>query len=173
QSAIQALGNIGPDAREAVGKIIDAARGAAAPLKAVCLRSLVSIGTTPASAAALAGPLLEDADLNLRQAAIELLVKADPANKGLMPVLLAQLKDPNHSYFALGQVGRLGRNGAKAVPALIDVLKQPNDYNSRLAADALGQIGTPGKPATADLLAMLQRTDSSLQYSALNALKGV
>ncbi len=137
ETAMGSLGHIGP-----------AARGAVPALLAV-------VGDTPQIAGE--SVLLDYATEQRRLRAIEALGKIGPDAKPALAPLLAALQD----FWLRGAAAEaLSRIGPEAVPPLMSALASGSPQVRLGAADALGQIGEPARPALPALGRRLQ--DSSV-----------
>ena len=67
-------------------------------------------------------------------------------------------------------IDALGRIGAAAVPALVEVLADPNPVVRRRAAQALARIGPDARDAVPDLIVTLQDRNEEVRKSAARAL---
>jgi HEAT repeat protein len=72
---------------------------------------------------------------------------------------------------AIGSLGCMGRKSKQAVPSLIGALKDQSSSVRKLAALALGEIGS--KAATVGLQEALQDQDASVSRSAALALMNI
>ena len=132
-AALSALERQGP---YAVPHLVALSRGEN-PEVAMFAVQILSRIKDPASAQSLL-PLLEHADSNISQAAIEALgaLKAREAVPGLIRLLDADLWLQFAAVAALGEIG-----DPRAVQPLLDAI--PNEMLSEPAVDALGRIGAP------------------------------
>ena len=90
----------------------------------------------------------------VREAAVGALEEMGPPDSEVLDGLTALLAGPSAdvAYWAATLIGRLGSNGAAAVPALIGALENSAHQNVRQrVARALGKIG-PGAVAAKDAL---------------------
>jgi HEAT repeat protein len=67
-------------------------------------------------------------------------------------------------------IDSLGRIGAAAVPALVEVLTDPNPVLRQRAAQALARIGPDARDAVPDLIVALQDRDEEVRKSVARAL---
>src|SRR5204863_148394 len=132
-AALSALERQGP---YAVPHLVSPSRGHNAEVAMFAVQILARI-KDPASAQALL-PLLEHADSNIAQAAIEALgaLKAREAVPGLIRLLDADLWLQFAAVAALGEIG-----DPRAVQPLLDAI--PNEMLSEPAVEALGRIASP------------------------------
>ena len=146
-AALSALERQGP---YAVPHLVSLSRGHNAEVAMFAVQILARI-KDPASTQALL-PLLEHADSNIAQAAIEALgaLKAREAVPGLIRLLDADLWLQFAAVAALGEIG-----DPRAVQPLLDAI--PNEMLSEPAVEALGRIASP--EALPRLLAVLADHD--------------
>ena len=140
KAAANALGNIGPAAKEAVPALIAALKNSNLIIQNSAKKALGKIGleAVPALIAAL-----KDSYWHVREAAADALGNIGPAAKDAVPALIAALKDSNKfvrraTAYALGGIGPVAK---EAVPALIVALKDSAWRVRKAAAEALGNIG--------------------------------
>ena len=79
-------------------------------------------------------------------------------------------------YFAWMAAEALGKWGAKAAPAVPDLMLwlRSGKYQAvTTCAEALGKIGAPAMQAVPELIALLRGSESSFYYSAEHALKAI
>jgi len=116
----------------------------------------------------LAHLLATDPDVQVRKGAIEALEKVDPKNAAT-PLSQALLhdKDLEVRKAALNSIGKLGDDGAAAIPALIESLRSEDDDIRKGATDDLGMLG---KLATLPLIAALQNPDARIRAGAIKTL---
>jgi HEAT repeat protein len=172
-AAIVALGSIGPGARDSIARLIPLAKGGRTTARTASLKALAEIGPDAALGLPVALEALKSPDLTIRQGALDLLLRLDPKHKDLLPAALELLKNASARQGALAFLGRMGEGAARAVPQMVEVLKDPNDYVRRQAADALRQVGPSAKEAVGPLLEQLGRSDASLHSSAIAALRQI
>jgi HEAT repeat protein len=150
QAAAEVLGQIGPVAREAVSALAKNLQDKPLPVKMAAALALAQIDPTRQDAV----PLLADSLDN--QAAVDALAFLGPNAHDAATALIAALK---HRDKAIRDAVRhaLARIGPRAVPKLIDALKNGNGDVAILAAEALGAILPPPTEAVAALRQALKR----------------
>jgi HEAT repeat protein len=93
-----------------------------------------------------------------------------------LPALLQDLqsRDAAVREKAALALGKFGAEGRAAVPALVDLVKDPrtSDLVRREAVEALGQIGPEARAAVGALFALLDRPDSDDPFIPIGSLPG-
>jgi HEAT repeat protein len=79
---------------------------------------------------------------------------------------------PQYREWSMREVSidSLGRIGAAAIPALVDVLHDPDPLLRRHAAQALARIGPDARDAVPDLIVALQDRDEEVRKNVARAL---
>jgi HEAT repeat protein len=139
EEAVKSLGNIGPDAEEAVPTLIDAIKE-----DSLCWAAIAALGRIGGKAAmnALCDALLKDIDMGVRMRAATGL--GTIGDKEAVPDLIKALADRNE-YVRVAAASSLGEIGDQtANTALKGALKDPSKIVSTEAAKALDRIGEYG-----------------------------
>jgi HEAT repeat protein len=168
-AAVRALAVAGVRARAARADL-EALAGSGSP--GIALWAKVAIAAVDGDVQKAAGVVragLTDPNASVRLAAADALSLIGPTPTDL-PALLVVLKDPAGREPAARAIGRLGPAAREAVPRLAELLGD-NDTRVRVAAaDALGQIGSPGAlPAIPKLREALK--DPAVEPAARRALE--
>jgi HEAT repeat protein len=141
-TAVEVLARIGPEARSTVPLLRELLKSDEAELRALAAFALASIGPDAASA-------------------VEDLARLAQAREG-------QLAVREQAVYALANIGP---KAVKAVPALMDLLRDPNLNLRGRAALALGAIGPAAQPAVGALAdALADNTDPTIKLFAAQAL---
>ncbi len=123
--------------------------------------------------AALMVKAAKDSHPHVRRDAVEQLGYADPEIKGVVPGLVAALRDPAFvvRLAALSSLDDIGEHAAPAVPELIKLLDHPAMRKN--AARALGKIGKKAEAAQPRLVDALEDADKGFRFQAAVALKRI
>jgi HEAT repeat protein len=144
--ATQALGKMGPNAKEAVPDLVKLLKTPPTPFARTQI--LIALGQIGPDAMAAVPDLLDlikaEKDLNVRNAALNALKAMHPDSKEVVAAMIAVMGEtvttPLTHYTAVEVLGQCGKKGKEAIPALVEALK-PGDPLYRLrAADALAKI---------------------------------
>lgn len=111
---------------------------------------------------------LDETDPMERFVAISTLSFIGPGARGATGKLIPFLKDVALREDVAIALRHIGLNGAKDVPALIDVLKHPQPRSRQLAASLLARIGPDARTAVQPLIANLD--DKRTRQFAIDAL---
>jgi HEAT repeat protein len=147
---MRALGQMGPDAKQAVPQLLAAVQDEDSWVRYAAADAL---GNILAGGAAGASP-------------------AVPNIKAIVAALIPLLKDPEPQLpvIAIDALGKIGPPSADAVPALIESLKARRYDIRRKAAETLGLIGEPAKAAIPGLTALLKDEYHDVSDKAVEAL---
>lgn len=159
QTALAALGRIGPDADSAAPDVIRALMSGPTDER---LTAAYALGRFRAGAKETVPPLIEalnDPDAEVRQAAARAIGTLGQVADAAAPVLIAGLKNNRQVAIRIAIVNCLGQIGLASgvtVPALVDALKDPS-IDVRLGAiTALAKVGSRSDAAIPALLAALR-----------------
>jgi len=155
KSACFALGQIGPDAKDAVPRLTEFLRQNDIRTLYSAIEALAGIGPDAAPAAEYLLGYLNDNRPGFEKPI---------APKGV-PMAFA---DPPKISDAAANA--LGRSGPKAVPQLIQALKNNDAYIKRLAARALGNIGPNAEEAVPELINNIDNEDRVVRSVVVGAL---
>jgi HEAT repeat protein len=174
QTALGALGQIGPSAREAATAVAGLARDANPTIRYQALFALERIGPDQEVAREVAVAGLKDDTPMVRAQAATLLWAADPRHPGILDHAVALSRDPQSRFLGLNLLGRMGPAADKAVPALVQMFRQERDPNLRRhIAATLGQIGPGAREAADELVGLLKEQDLNARQVALTALQSI
>jgi HEAT repeat protein len=165
-AAAQALGRIGPKARDAIPALLTATTDDDAKVRVAAVQALGHIG--PDAIFGLA-QLLTHSDKYVRRNATWGLGKLGSLAKGVLKDLCRALKDPDPrtAAGAAQALGAMHSDAAAAVPALTEAMRGTNVVLCRLAAKALSEVGQPAIP---DLICHLSHHDPFVRGEAAVAL---
>jgi HEAT repeat protein len=174
-TAVRVLRQLGPKAAGAVQPLIDASRGADAPLRAEIHFALGAIGAAAAPATKMLAEAIGSDDQHIRESALYALRQIGPAAVAAREPLLARMQ-ADDSFDALASAWALARIApgdsavaAQAVPKLQRGLSSGPDEQTRLeCVEALATFG----PAARSAVPALQRSakeDSAAEVRAAAA----
>lgn len=151
--AIVALGEMGPDARQAIPSLVRLLHDPDERVRRRSILALSQLGPEARTAAPGLIGLLGDPDALVRRWAASALGEIGPTAPAAIPALIDSLADADMKNRAIVIVA-LGKIGIRAVPHLIAALKHPNATIRRCAARTLPRCtrGQDGFPALTELL---------------------
>jgi HEAT repeat protein len=119
--------------------------------------------------------LVDDADLDVRTAAITALGRYGSAAKAAAPKLLASVGrgDIEPRVAAVTALGQIGTDAETTVPVLIAGLQNEDLRLRRAAATGLVRFGAAAKPALPELRKALADTDPDLRLAAAEAILAI
>jgi predicted Zn finger-like uncharacterized protein len=169
------LGDLGPDAQTAIPALFKVLKDRDETVARQAARSLRSIGAPTRDDLPLLIGGLRDANMRVRDYAVEALGMMGAEARSAVPDLAEVLKAKEGQAELRRQAARtLGQIGAAAsaqgVPALTEVLKDPDAVIREAAAEALGKFGSQGRAAVPPLLAALEDSETAVRRAALAAL---
>lgn len=132
-AALQALVQLGPEARTQVPALIDTLKDQLPYVRLSAAHALSQLGAEAKPAIpALTGVALHDTDSRVRLEAAVAIWHIDKRPGRVVPVLIEALRDADevHRWIAADCLGEIGPDAAEAVTALQDALR--TQYNSRL-----------------------------------------
>ena len=128
-SVAEALGLIGPDAKDAVPALVEALKDNNDGVRRYEETWL--------------HPKKEDGPSRLRRSIVEALGRIGPEAKEAVPLIVRSLKDdydPNVRVAAVEALGEIGSEATEAVPALVEALEDYDSEVGQRAAKALKKI---------------------------------
>jgi HEAT repeat protein len=165
--AIGRLAALGPRAAAAVRPLSDLLTNPSAEVRARAAHALGEIGPAAGPAVTALATAATDTDPGVRRQAIGALAHVDPDPKMLVPLSIQLLKDPDPGV-RLRVLQAIASAGPKAVPGLIDGLKDPK--TAYWASILLREIGPPAKDAVPALVARLRDRRPEVRREAILAL---
>jgi len=173
-AAAWTIGQIGPEARDAVGPLATCLKDPDRLVRKAAVIALSDIrGGDDEKTARLLGEALQDPDRSVRQRVVETLGRIGPPAAAAAGALTAALSDTNKfvAEAAAQTLGDLGSKAAEATDALIDALQDTNGKVRRTAAWALGRIGpAAAERAIGPLCAALRDGSWKVRLAAAEAL---
>ena len=157
--AVDALGRIGPDAKQAVPALIKALSDPSADMRGRAAMTLGQMGAAAKESVPALVKALGDTDVSVRRCAVLALYGFGPESKDIVAALVKSLEDPDMTVRmnAALALGRMGPGAKDAVPALIKTLGQKEAGLRAVAADALGGIGPAAKEAVGELQRLAEK----------------
>jgi HEAT repeat protein len=123
RAAAKELGELGPEARDAVPELVKALRDRDLFVRRFAAEALGKIGPDAKSGVSALAAVMNDERKEVQMAAVEALGRIGPAS---ISALTSALKDPNKDpairRLAVQGLGKIGLQARGAVPALTDVL---------------------------------------------------
>ncbi len=156
--AIECLGKLGENAKDAVSHLQKATRDAVPENRIYSHMALIPItGTAGPHVAAITSYLRHD-DPSTRGLAASMLRECGVLARDSWPDLLLSLKDPHEQVrvYAAASLGAIGADSQEVVAALVEVLMQGGEA-ARSAAASLGRIGPEARDAVPALEDALKR----------------
>lgn len=157
-------------------RLRDGVRDRNAGVRMAALNMVAVSRTSRFDRAEFAAVMLEavkDSHPHVRRDAVEQLGYADPEIEGVVPGIVAALRDPALvvRLAALSSLEQIGEHAAPAVPELIGLLDHA--AMRKYAARALGKIGPKAEAAQPRLVRALEDADRSFRFEAAVALKRI
>lgn len=115
------------------------------------------------------GLRLTDGDGELADVAAAVLERLGPAAEPAVGALKAAALDREHPNY--NAPSALGKIGAPAVPALVEILERGEGTNRWFAADALGDMGEPARPALPALRKAAESPNDTVKSAAERAIR--
>jgi HEAT repeat protein len=169
--AIDDLGARGPQAAEAVASLGELLQDGSAKVRAHAAWCLGAIGDAAKPAVPALAELLKDPDPAVRRQAVRAVQAIHPGPQVVVPLCVKLLEDSDPAI-RVRVLSAMAEAGAKAVPALIEALK--NDKAAYWACLVLREIGPAAKDAVPALAEKLKdprpeiRREAVLTLGAMN-----
>jgi HEAT repeat protein len=161
-AAAIALGRIGPDAKEAVGKLTILLEDSTELIRWTAIIGLGGIGPAAVSAVPSLVHRLQDEAKNLRWAAMLALGSIGREATSTVPALVEFLSGQEEGV--VGAATTLAKMGETAVPPLIEGMKSDKAHVRWTCAIALGRIGPSAKAAVPSLMTALSDPEQKGLY---------
>ena len=170
--AAQALGVLGPDARQAVPALVRSSRDLAEDVSRASAEALGRIGPLARAAVPALTAMLASPASSLRVAAAQALGRIGPGARDAQPALVGNLKSavPLVRATAATALGKLGDPAPLAVSPLIELTHDADDYVRTSALLALGKLGANEPKAIDALTVALRDTSPPVRICAVEAL---
>ena len=142
-SAAVALGNRGPEAKEAAPALIEALKDRQS-VRWYVRDAIQGIGLEDATGLI---PILKEKDSDVRRAAARVLGEIGPAAKTAVPALIEMVGDADAKvrYAALTALAKIGPASPEVVPAIVKALQDKDQVVRSAALHSLGEIGSGGR----------------------------
>ncbi|MFW6062271.1 MAG: HEAT repeat domain-containing protein [Planctomycetota bacterium] len=165
--AAWAVGQIGPQAKEATPVLIEIVRTDKSYSVRYAIRALGRIGAEKS-----VGVLVDQLDGPYKAAAVQALGEMGPTTCQALLDKWDNAKNNRVAWGLIETLGEIGPTAAPAVPKLIEELKSPTDqWFAALTARVLGQIGPKAEPAVPELVKMAR--SHSYPDARANAARGL
>lgn len=173
--AAQALGEIGPDAADAIPVLA----GLLEDFDDMHVLGGVHVAGSASDALARIGPpavsvLLEafrHRDARVRREAAGALGHIGPAAREAVPALIgAASADADVGPYAIRALGKIGPVNHAVVPAIVQALKSPQEETIISAMDAIGEIGPAARNATPALTPVMKDERMKIRIKAARAI---
>jgi HEAT repeat protein len=170
--AASRLGQIGPDARAAVGPLVASLKDSDPAVRKNAAEALESIGSLAQSQLPALIALLNDPDKDVQIAAIRAIKTMGAEAEEAVPALCKALKHPEESVRkkVVNTLANLGPAARAAVPDLAQALKDKSPGVRVEAAVALGKMGTDAAPARKELGEAIRDSQPEVTLNALSAI---
>lgn len=170
-SAIDSLGEIGPDAREAAGILHSVMTGPAnVGLRRSAAEAMRKIGVHQDEVIDFFNTELDSSDPHATHGAALALGKIGPPAARAVPKLIEVMsKDPTRTQ-AIEALGQMGPAASTAIPRLLEILQDKKSHSRQAAASALVKIGADPSQVAPVLIQILRDDQERYPYFAAHAL---
>jgi HEAT repeat protein len=167
--AARALGELGPDAADAVPSLATRLADQDDGVRANTAAALSSIGSGAKQAVPALLKALNDKDKNVRTNAVGALISVKPTGKDAVQALMSKMKDRDGwaTVYAPKALGVMGPAAKDAIPMLTEAVEKWGSY-CREPAWALGQMGPDAKASLPTLRKRLNELKLRLQRNDLD-----
>jgi HEAT repeat protein len=169
--AAELLGQIGPEAESASDALLAALQDPDLHVRLVAATSLPQVNT-PADRAvpALQALLRDDVSESVLRALSVYGAEAEPVLDDLVEILADQGQDTELRWNAARTLGKMRDAGAKAIPVIVEHLKDSAPTVREHCAEALGDIGPAAIETVAELVAVLDDPAVRVRRDAVRSL---
>lgn len=170
RAAAKALGELGRKTpKSAVPPLSEAVTDKDREVRRLACFALGEMGPVADSAIPSLIHALKDRELSVRLSTAFAIYKINPENKAYVSELLKTMRKGEGGTIVA--VGKMGPNAGWAVPTLINLLKDSRPGIRRLAAEALGQIGSGTDSTEAALKKAVSDPDDRVGETARKSLR--
>ena len=170
RAAAKALGELGRKTKKsAVSPLSEAVTDKDRVVRRLACFALGEMGPVADSAIPFLIHALTDRELSVRLSSAFAICKINPENKDYVPELLNAMRKGEGGTIVA--VGKMGPNAGWAVPMLINLLKDSRPGIRRLAAEALGRIGSSTDSTEAALKKAVNDPDDRVGETARESLR--
>ncbi len=170
-TAIEILVQLGADAAAAGPNLLAAVKDPDPYVRSVAAASLAPVQVPAADAVPVLIEMLQGGQkLAAARALSEYRGEAAAALDVLIAVMQDKTLDSETRWNAARTLGKLGAEGADAVPALVEALGDETTTVREHAAEALGDIGPPAAAAVEDLVGVLDDPAVRVRRDAVRSL---
>jgi HEAT repeat protein len=171
RAAARMLGQCGSTEERVVTALTNSVTDQDLEVRMLAIDGLSRIGKPAAAGLPALKSSLHDSDPHLKVQAALAILKIESNNRDAESVLIAAMRDGNGRVMLA--VGMLGKDGAWAVPELIEMLSHQKPQIRALAAQTLGRIGPAAATAKAALERTAQDSNPAVRQAATEALERV
>jgi HEAT repeat protein len=173
--AAKRLGQMGPDARQAVTPLVNALKDADPDVRKNAAEALVEIGSLTQSHLPTLLEAAKDTDKDVQVAAIGAIKTMGGNGEPAIPVLreVLQHKEETVRKAAANTLANLGPAAKASVPDLAVALKDSSPGVRSTAAQALGRMGPDAAPALKELGEAIKDNQLEVQLNALSAIESL
>jgi HEAT repeat protein len=169
RNAARALGQKGPEAKEAIRALIEVLQDKDEYVRTAAGRALGKMGPEAERAISALMKMIKDQVMIVRMGAASGLGGIGPKAREAIPLLADALESPHEDHNVKREAAEaLGKMGPEAIPALIKALQNNQYFARRMSALALGEIG--GADVVPALIKALQDDDRSVRVISVQAL---
>ncbi|HEY2759597.1 MAG TPA: HEAT repeat domain-containing protein [Pirellulales bacterium] len=171
RAAARALAQNGHSENRVIVALTKAAADRDAEVKSLAIGALGRIGKSAASSLPALTANLQDPQPAVRLSAALAIQKIEPKSSAFVPVLIGAMRAGDGHV--LLDVGAMGKDGAWAVPTLIELLAHPLPQVRALAAQTLGRIGPPAAAAKPALQRATHDSNPAVGQAAHRAIERI
>jgi len=172
-NAAEALGRIGPEAKEAVPALIRALDDSDEEVRIAAAHAIAKVLIEASELVPILIGTLDNSNARVRKTAVEMLGDIGSEAKEAAPYLMKALGDSDYGVrgSAAEALGKMGAGAKEAVPTLVKALGDDHPFVRVNAAEALGKIGTEAKGTIPALIKALGDSDYGVRRVAIDMLQ--